>query len=112
MNKVYFGRIPEGKYTNIDKYFPEHLRNHNYNFASAVDALLEDINSNKFENDVYYTLNPLIPNFMDDKVALELFWIIDENGNEIHLSEDASCTNKIMFMSPGELLCDDARSFI
>lgn len=105
--RIYYGRIPEGDVSFIDSYFPQHLARCDYHLENAVEAMVAELE----EGRVYHTLNPLIPNYMDDDVGSELMWMIDEEGNHVHMKDDSHMMFKLTFMGVGEVLCDDYRSF-
>ena len=111
--KIYFGRIPGDVCVfMIDSYFPAHfLKENDYNMETSVKALIEYLEAVR-DNVVYYSCNPLIFNFMDDDFAKRHVHIIDEEGNHIKFGTDTSMLCKLKFMGVGEVLCDDARSFI
>lgn len=109
MIKIYFGRQPDANFQPLDDIFAYLFVQENYHYGNAVDRLVDQLNAMQEGN--YWTVNPLIPNFMDDDVTKELFWIIDEKGCEIHFKADEALLKKLDFMQPGEALCDDARSF-
>ena len=105
--KIYFGRPPKEFHYDLDEIFKPYFVNHNFNFESAVEAMIADLTPGVR----YHTLNPLIPNYLEDAHASELFWLIDSKGNYIHMLTDESMQKKLEIMGPGDVLCDDARSF-
>jgi len=107
--RIYFGRIPDGidNANFIDSFFPVIFATYNYHYDRAVEALIKELKP----NEIYHTLNLLIPNFMFDDQASDLFWLIDAEGNHVHMKEDEHMQKKLTMMGPGDVLCDDARSF-
>jgi hypothetical protein len=108
-NRLYFGRKPADSIP-LDGFFISVMEDNDWLIDAAVDVLVERI-QNAPDNSVFHTLNPLIPNYMLDKVAVELVWMIDEDGNHISMKDDMHLRSKLDWMGPGEALCDDARSF-
>ena len=104
--RLYFGRIPEKYYYNIDGFFSHILIRENYNMQAAVDRLVDSLDSVGGYN---HTVNPLIVNYISDEIARELIWFIDSEGNEIKMGDDVSMCKKLQFMGPGEALADDSR---
>lgn len=113
MIKIYFGRQPKTHFEVLDNFFNDILVQQDYHFERAIIKTLEWLTNNNIngEDRLYWTINPLIPNFMDDNVVQELFWMIDEDGNHIHVKEDEHMLKKFSCMGGGEVLCDDYRSF-
>jgi len=108
--KLYFGRKPEGAMS-IDDLFIGFLQKHQYLIDHAVDDLVDCIKNFYLPTKVFHTFNPLIPNFMDDEPASQLMWMLGPDGTHIHMCEDEHMMEKLSFMGPGEVLCDDYRSF-
>lgn len=106
--RLYFGRMPECG-VSVDQMFINILSRHDWLIDSAVDDLVQKLQA--APEVVFHTMNPLIPNYMLDKVAVELMWMIDEDGNHISMKDDMHLRSKLDWMAPGEALCDDARSF-
>lgn len=112
--KIYFGRIPDCKLKFVDDrhLFPLFLMCKEYNYTKAVEELIVYMEYEvKHDNVSFYTCNPLILNYFDDEFANKYLFFIDDNGNEIKFGEDESCQKKLKFMGPGEVLCDDSRTF-
>jgi hypothetical protein len=112
--KIYFGRIPDCKVKFLDDkhLFPMMLAECDYKYTKAVDMLMKDLKQDfkmKFGEISYYTINPMIPNYMSDEYANKYLFFIDENGNEINFGEDEQMQSKLKFMSPGEALMDSER---
>jgi len=107
--KIYYGREPQGEFVSLDAIFIEYLRKANWHLENACDQMFEDLNS---DDKVWYTVNPLIINFLHDEDAKKSVYIIDENGKEIFMGTDESMLKKLQFMGPGDVVCDDARSFL
>ena len=114
--RIYFGRMPEDKsgdgVKSLDAMFLDYLIDNDYIIENAVDAIadhLMDIWDGK--NVIAHTLNPLIINFFTDDFAKEYLWMIDEEGNHINMGTDDHMLSKMDFLSPGEVMCDDYRSF-
>lgn len=105
--KIYFGRPPKEFHYDLDKMFKPYFIQHGFNFEGAVEAMVDDLTPGV----KYHTLNPLIPNYLEDEQGSHLFWIIDIEGNEVHMLTDTSMQKKLGIMGPGEVLCDDYRSF-
>ncbi len=112
MVKMYFGRQPQQPFVELETVFTPILIELNYDFEAAVDKLVAELPTD--QDIVYWTMNPLIPNFMEDDVAKDLWWLIDEHGNHFHMGEDDHILEKLtrLGMGPGDALCDDARSFL
>jgi|694.fasta_scaffold05161_23 hypothetical protein len=108
--RLYFGRKPENS-MKIDDFFIGFMEKHDYLIDKAVDELIHAMKTLNISINVFHTMNPLIPNYMLDKVAIELMWMIDEEGNHISMKDDMHLRSKLDWMAPGEALCDDARSF-
>ncbi len=108
--RLYFGRKPENSMS-VDDLFIGFMENKNYLIDNAVDELIHAIKTLNVSRTNFHTINPLIPNFMDDDIAKELMWMIDVDGNHIHMGTDAHLLKKLEWMGPGEALCDDYRSF-
>lgn len=112
--KIYFGRIPDCnvKFLDDKHLFVSMLAECDYNYKKAVDALLVYIKDDfrmKSGEMHYYTINPMIPNYMSDEDANKYIFFIDENGNEISFGEDEQMQSKLKFMGPGEALMDSER---
>lgn len=111
--RIYFGRLPEhDNIVYLDSLLLGYLTTEDYNFNNAVDSLvnhLMDIWDGK--NVVCHTLNPLIVNYFTDDFAKKYMWMIDEEGNHINMGTDDHMLSKMDFLSPGEVMCDDYRSF-
>lgn len=106
--KIYFGRIPKAPFISLDSgLFLDYLKSSDYSFTKAVTRFLEENSDNKI---VYHTINPLIPNFMDDD-CIEYFHIIDELGNDISLETDEKMNMRLDYMGLGEALSEDYRCF-
>ena len=108
--RLYFGRKPENS-MKIDDFFIGFMEHHDYLIDKAVDELIHAMKTLNISINVFHTMNPLIPNYMLDKVAIELMWMIDEEGNHISMKDDMHLRSKLDWMAPGEALCDDYRSF-
>ena len=114
--RIYFGREPEVESVkNLDSELLWYLYNNDYNMERAVDALVRYLLTNWDEDDlkdvVCHTLNPLIVNYFTDDFAKEYLWIIDEEGNHINMGADESMLEKLTVLGPGEVVCDDYRTF-
>ena len=104
--RVYFGRMPENCEI-IDAYFYEMLFKNNYCFDDAVHELCT-----RLDNGNYYTSNALLLNYVSDDFAKKYIWIIDEDENHISFGNDSHMLGKMFGMGIGEILADDARSFV
>ena len=111
--RIYFGRKPENdEIFNLDVKIMECLIDEDYNFNNAVDSLVEHI-MNIWDgwNGVCHTVNPLIISYFTDDFAKEYVWLIDEEGNHINMGKDEHMMSKLGCLTPGEVVCDDWRSF-
>lgn len=114
--RIYFGRLPEGdEIITLDVNFLKYLVANDYNFNDAVDDMVSNLLTNWDEDDfkdvIAHTLNPLIVNYFTDDFAKEYIWMIDEEGNHINMGTDEHMLSKLDFLNPGEVVCDDWRSF-
>jgi hypothetical protein len=71
--RLYFGRKPENS-MKIDDFFIGFMEKHDYLIDKAVDELIHAMKTLNISINVFHTMNPLIPNYMLDKVAIELMW--------------------------------------
>jgi hypothetical protein len=108
--KIYFGRTPEVEFASLDVIIFEYLKETNWHWENAVDKMVSDLGLD--EDEVWHTLNPLIINFFEDEFAKQYVYMIDENGEEIFMGTDESMLKKLKFIGPGDVVCDDARSFL
>jgi hypothetical protein len=104
--KIFFGRKPKEPCFSLDSHLMTFM-NEDANLEQAVEDLVSSLEDDK----VYHTINPFIPNYLEDDHAARLFWILDENGNEIYMKDDEWLIKKLPMMGPGYALADDARAF-
>lgn len=117
--RIYFGRMPEDTsgdgVKSLDAMFLDYFVAHDYNFNDAVDTMVSHLLTNWDEDDfkdvIIHTINPLIINFFTDDFAKAYLWMIDEEGNHNNMGTDDHMLSKMDYLSPGDVMCDDYRSF-
>lgn len=58
------------------------------------------------ESTYYYFLNPLVPNFVDDKHADKIYYVNAVTGALTRFSDNPKLMEKLKYMGFGEALCD------
>ena len=105
--RIYYGREPE-HFECLDTLFRIYMRANNWDLPVACRAMFGNLR----EDGVYHTLNPIIPNFLDDEQACEWLWIIDNTGQHVRMGVDDHMLKKLVVMQPGEVVADDYRSVL
>jgi len=67
-----------------------------------VNEWVKYLDENKLN---FVTLNPIIPNFLDDDFAKENIYVMTKNGHK-KLGEVSQALFKFDILGPGEVLCD------
>ena len=105
--RIYYGREPGGEFQSLDTLLLAYLRANNWDWERSHGGMMFNLLPHK----TYHTINPLIPNYLDDETAKDTVWIIDEHGDHIRMGDDESMLTKLRVMQPGEVVADDSRSF-
>lgn len=117
--RIYFGRVPEGDdgdaIESLDELFLDFLIKNDYNIVISSSLLVHYLMNNwdnyDFKDVILHTINPLLINYFDDDFAKKYLWIIDGEGNHINMGKDEHMLSKMDVLGPGEVFCDDYRTF-
>ena len=59
-----------------------------------------------FDKEFHYFLNPLVPNFIDDKYADKIYYVDAVTGALTRFSDNPKIMENLKYMGFGEALCD------
>ena len=82
--RIYFGREPGGEFESLDVLFLGYLRANDWDWDRSYWGMLFHLLPYK----IYHTINPLIISYIDEEVAKERVWIVDEHGEHIRMGDE------------------------
>lgn len=117
--KIYYGIQPEADFFILDNCIYKMMRRLQFKTIKGNDrdyhAIEQAMNTfvkiHKDKEYIFWTMNPLLINFLTDEEAKQCVWVITNDGKEFNIKDDASMMEKLTVMGPGEVLADDSRIF-